>query len=265
MTPSFFILAFIFGTIIGSFLNVVIARYNTGMTLGGRSKCFSCNTTLRWFELIPLVSFLIQHAQCRRCKSKISWQYPLVEIGVGVLFVLIFWHFPPISIEASFTTVYHLLIAALLVVITVYDARHKIIPDPLVYTFALLALLKLFVSPDLSFIVPSAWQILAGPLLAFPFFLFWLVSRGTWMGLGDSKLTLGIGWTLGIGAGLSALVLSFWIGAIISLLWMFVVHKKMKHRFEIPFGPYLVLGMYLVLLWNIQVFDTHAFLDLFAS
>jgi prepilin signal peptidase PulO-like enzyme (type II secretory pathway) len=96
-----------------------------------------------------------------------------------------------------------------------------------------------------------------------PFFLIWLVSKGKWMGLGDAKLTLGIGWVLGLGAGISALALAFWIGAIISVFWMFVVLKKFKTRYEIPFGPYLILGMYLILFWNFRVFDTTAFALLF--
>jgi leader peptidase (prepilin peptidase)/N-methyltransferase len=263
MTSPLLILVFIFGTLIGSFLNVVIARYNTGMTLGGRSKCFSCNKTLRWFELVPIISFVAQSAVCRRCKSKISWQYPLIEAGVGVLFLLIVWYFPPTSLEASFNTVFYLLITSLLVVITVYDAKHKIIPDPLVYTFAVLALAKLFVSPALAFILPSFEAWIAGPLLALPFFLLWLVSKGTWMGLGDAKLMLGIGWVLGIGAGISAAILAFWIGAIISLFWMFVVLRKYKSRYEIPFGPYLVLGMYIVLFWHIRVIDFDSVTALF--
>jgi leader peptidase (prepilin peptidase) / N-methyltransferase len=263
MTPTFLILAFIFGTVIGSFLNVVVARYNTGMTLGGRSMCFSCNKTLTWIELIPLVSFFAQKAACRRCKSKISWQYPLVEALVGVLFALIVWYFPPVSIEASFQTIFYLVITSILVVITVYDAKHKIIPDALSYSFSALALLKLFVAPDLSIAVPALSSLLAGPILAFPFFFLWLISKGRWMGLGDAKLMLGIGWVLGITAGISALVLAFWIGAIISVFWMYVVFKKFKTRYEIPFGPYLILGMYLVLFWHIQIFDIVAFKELF--
>lgn len=264
MPISFILLIFIFGTVIGSFLNVVIARYNTGMTLGGRSKCFTCNRTLRWFELVPILSFIAQGAACRRCRSKISWQYPVIEILVGVLFALIFWYFPPLSVTAAFDTVFYLLITSILIVITVYDARHKIIPDPLVYTFAVLALLKLFVGPDLSFVTPTLWQVLAGPILALPFAALWFFSRGTWMGLGDAKLTLGIGWVLGISAGISAIILAFWIGAIISLSWVWFAFRKFKMRYEIPFGPYLILGMYIVLFWHVQVIDTQVLLELLA-
>src|SRR4051812_36221267 len=117
MTIPYLIFAFIFGTIIGSVLNVVAARYNTGMTFGGRSKCFSCNKTLTWIELIPIISFVAQGAACKRCRSKISWQYPLVEAGTGVMFALIFWFFPPASVQASFSTLFYLIITSILIVI----------------------------------------------------------------------------------------------------------------------------------------------------
>ncbi len=84
---------FIFGTIIGSFLNVVILRYNTGYSpVATRSRCFNCGKILKWYELIPILSFLIQFGRCRNCKSKISIQYPLIELLTGIIFLLIF-HF----------------------------------------------------------------------------------------------------------------------------------------------------------------------------
>ena len=265
MTSFLLVFSFILGTIIGSFLNVVTFRYNTGMTLGGRSKCFSCNKTLSWIELFPILSFIMQSGSCRKCKSKISWQYPMVEIGAGILFLLVFLFFPPVSVVSSFMAVFYLFITCLLVVITTYDIKHKIIPDPLVYTFAIVALARLFISDDLSFVFPSLIDLLSGPILALPFFLLWLLSKGSWMGLGDAKLALGIGWTLGLIPSISAVALAFWIGAGISILWMVIVHKKFKPRYEIPFGPYLVLGMYLVLFFNIQVFDSSTLLYLFSK
>jgi leader peptidase (prepilin peptidase)/N-methyltransferase len=173
----------------------------------------------------------------------------------GLCFLMIFVMFPPITPEASVNTVFYLLITCILLVITIYDMKHKIIPDALVYTFALVSLGKLFISPELAFVVPSIMDVLAGPLLALPFALMWLLSRGTWMGLGDAKLVLGIGWVLGLVPGISAIILAFWIGAIISLVWMYVVVKKFKARYEIPFGPYLILGMYLVLFFGIKVIE----------
>lgn len=254
--PSFFLIfSFVLGTIIGSFLNVVALRYNTGMTLKGRSKCFSCGKNLSWHELVPVLSFLLQRGSCKNCKSKISWQYPIVELFAGFCFLMIFYVFPPMTFEASVSTIFYLFITCLLLIITIYDIKHKIIPDTLVYTFAVIAFAKLFVSPELTLMLPSLSDALAGPILALPFALMWLLSKGAWMGLGDAKLVLGIGWVLGLLPGVSAIVLAFWIGAIFSLIWMYVVMRKFKARYEIPFGPYLILGMYLVLFFGIRIIE----------
>lgn len=236
-------------------MNVVALRYNTGMTLRGRSKCFSCGKNLEWHELIPVFSFLFQNGKCKNCKSKISWQYPVIELLAGVLFLMIFYYFPPISFESSITTVFYIFITCLLLIITIYDIKHKIIPDLLVYTFIFVALVKMFFAPDLSFVIPSTLELLAGPILALPFLLLSLISGGKWMGYADSKLVVGIGWTLGLVAGISSVVLAFWIGAIVSVIWTYVVFRKFKAGHEIPFGPYLILGMYIVLFTGINVID----------
>lgn len=256
--------SFVLGALIGSFLNVVAYRYKTGMTVGGRSRCFSCNRTLAWTELFPVFSFLFQKGKCRKCKSKISLQYPIVELVTGILFLLVFYYFPPVSIIAGITTIFYLFVTSLLVVITVYDAKHKIIPDPFVYTFIGVAFVYMFFGPQMSFHVPTFFQLIAGPILALPFLLTSVLSKGRWMGFADSKLVLGIGWTLGLSSAISAIALAFWIGAIISVLWMAVVLKKFKTHYEIPFGPYLILGMYIVLFWQVQVFDIKGFVSLFS-
>ncbi|MEK7610006.1 MAG: prepilin peptidase [Patescibacteria group bacterium] len=249
------ILSFIFGTVVGSFLNVVSLRFNTGVGLNGRSKCMTCGNKLTLKELIPIFSFVAQKGSCKNCKSKISWQYPLVEFIAGATFVLIFMLFPPVSYLAGFQTLIYILVTCILLVISVYDIKHKIIPDQFVYTFAAVALLGLFVGGSSWWHVPSYGALIAGPLLALPFAFLWLISRGTWMGLGDAKLMLGIGWILGIGAGINAMILAFWIAAAVSVIWLFVVYKKFKPKTEIPFGPYLILGMYLVFLFHVQVLD----------
>lgn len=225
------------------------------MSLGGRSKCFSCSKNLEWHELIPFFSFIFQKGECKKCKSKISWQYPIIEALSGVLFIMIFYYFPPTTLASSFNIIFYLLITCLLIIITIYDIKHKIIPDPLVYLFAFVAFAKLFISPDLAFQLPQFMDILAGPILALPFLFIWVVSKGKWMGFGDVKLILAIGWTLGLMQGVSAVTLAFWIAAVVSVIWMYVIFRKIKSRYEIPFGPYLILGMYLVLFFKIQVFD----------
>lgn len=268
---------FIFGTIIGSFLNVVALRYNTGMGVNGRSKCFSCGKILHWVELMPLVSFILQVGKCRKCKTRISWQYPVVEAVAGILFVLILLKFPPLTLHEGIMTAIYLFITCLMTVITIYDIRHKIIPDSLVYTFAATAFVTIFIREPLIDTIPmmlglhgSIWtswglDIIAGPICALPFALIWLFSKGKWMGLGDAKLILGIGWLLGLSEGVSAVVLAFWIGAAVSILWMKFSYGEFRRRFEIPFAPYLIIGMYIVLFTDLQVIDIVDFLAILMS
>jgi len=259
------IFSFIFGTIIGSFLNVVSLRFNTGTGIGGRSKCMSCGKTLTWKELVPLFSFLWQKGSCKKCQSKISWQYPLVEFVAGTLFVLVFFTFPPTTLTTSITTLIYLFATCLLLVISAYDIKHKIIPDQFVYTFISLSVVNLFIGGVSLWHVPSISAIVAGPLIALPFVLLWWISKYRWMGLGDAKLVLGIGWFLGIGGGVNAVVLSFWIAAVISVAWLLITYRKFKARTEVPFGPYLILGMYLVLVFHIQVLDVQMVRELLMS
>ncbi|MFA6386430.1 MAG: prepilin peptidase [Candidatus Paceibacterota bacterium] len=266
MNTLVFIFIFLLGTIIGSFLNVIIFRFNTGKTIvSGRSICMTCNRTLRWYELIPLFSFLIQSGKCRRCAEKISHQYPLVEFITGLMFVLVAYHFIPIIF---FSPLLYLLIVVLfafifsiLIVISVYDIRHKVIPDKLVFIFSLTAFLSIFINySDFGtlFVLPSASAILAGPLLALPFFFIWLLSRGKWMGLGDAKLMLGLGWILGIYMGLASMILAFWIGAIVGLFIMFFLKKKVSMKTEIPFAPFLIISAFIVFLFSIDIFTLAA-------
>ncbi len=261
-----FVFIFLLGSVIGSFLNVVIYRFNSGKTLGGRSICMSCNKTLSWYELVPVLSFIMQSGKCRKCRSIISYQYPLVEISTGIIFALLAFHFLNILFYSQKTYVfllgYFALLFSLLIVIAVYDMRHKIIPNKLSYIFAALTFLSLFINHTglgHLFVTPSFGSLIAGPLYAAPFALLWLGSKGKWMGLGDAKLILGIGWMLGLFATLTALTFSFWIGSVVSLLVMFVQSKKMNLKTEIPFAPFLIIGTLIVFLCNIDVFSLSTF------
>lgn len=249
----------------GSFLNVVSLRFNTGKTVGGRSKCMTCGKQLTWVELVPVFSFLLQKGACRGCKSKISWQYPLVEFFSGAIFVLIFLVFPPTTPLLAVRTLIYVIITCLLVVISVYDIKHKIIPDNFSCAFSILALASLFIGVSSWFHMPTIWAILAGPILSLPFFALSYFSNGTWMGWGDGKLVIGIGWLLGIGGGINAIILAFWIAAVVSVIWLLATRKKIKPRTEVPFGPYLILGMYIVLLFEVQVIDINMLGEILTS
>jgi prepilin signal peptidase PulO-like enzyme (type II secretory pathway) len=249
---------FLFGSIIGSFLNVVIYRYNSGASLGGRSMCFTCGKKLRWYELVPVFSFLFQRGRCRGCGSKISWQYPLVELTTGMLFLGAF------IVAGSYLRFAYLLIQiALLVVISVYDLRHKIIPDLFSYLFAGFAFMYL-----VYVLYASGWQfellwqdLIAGPVYFAPFAAMWYVSRGKWMGFGDAKLALGIGWFLGMGQAYLAMLFAFWIGSIVGVFLivrsklMAVSHGEevVTMKSEIPFGPFLILGLLIMLYFGSHI------------
>lgn len=254
------VFVFVFGLIVGSFLNVVVYRYNSGVTLGGRSMCFSCGKTLRWYELVPVVSFLVQKGRCRTCKTRISWQYPSVELLTGVLFVGAF-----LTAGSYLRFAYLLIQLSLLVVIGVYDLRHKIIPDLFSYLFAGIAfayLVSMFVLNGFQFSV--YWpDLIAGPVYFAPFAALWYFSRGTWMGFGDAKLALGIGWFLGMGRAYLAMFLSFWIGSIVGIILMLYsryggsragkAKGKVTMKSEIPFGPFLIIGLLIMTFFSEQI------------
>lgn len=258
------LLTFIFGTIIGSFLNVVIYRYGSGRSIGGRSGCSTCGRDLAWFEMVPLLSFVLLEAKCRKCKTHISWQYPVVELVTGLVFTALYIKFQYlVSFGIISDMLLYWLVFSLLMVIAVYDLRHKIIPDGMVYFFALLAFIALFFNLAGGYItIPSIWSIIAGPILALPFFLMWLVSGGRWIGLGDAKLALGIGFLLGLTQGVAALLLAFWIGAILGIAMVVIgnisgslsAKKQVTLRTEIPFAPFMILGVFVVFIFGIDIY-----------
>ncbi len=255
----FIIFFFIFGLIVGSFLNVVIIRHNTNRSLGGRSGCMVCQKKLGWYELIPVFSFLFLKGRCKGCQTKISIQYPLVELTTGIIFSLLFVKFQnlfqinPFSFYLTF--IFYAVAFSLLLMIAVYDLRHKIISDKLILIFSILTFLGLFSFSMHGFYIhlPMLWQFLAGILLALPFALLWLVSRGAWMGLGDAKLALGLGWLLGLAQGLSGLVLAFWTGALVGIV-LLIFSKKYSMKTEIPFAPFLVLGAIIAFFFGLNFF-----------
>lgn len=252
------IVIFVLGLIIGSFLNVVINRYGSE-SITGRSYCPSCKRTLSPFELIPLISFLLLKGRCRNCHTSISFQYPIVELLSGFLFTLVY-----LKYGLSFSFIFYSLIWSLLLVITVYDYKHTIIPDALVFSFAFFSFVKIFYDYGFPNFTLGLSHFFAGPIFFLPFFLLWWYSKGEWIGLGDGKLALGIGFFLGLSGGLTAIVLSFWIGAVVSLILLYLSRflksknllfkgKELTMKSEIPFGPFLILGTALVFFCDVSI------------
>lgn len=263
-TYYLFVLFFL-GAIIGSFLNVIIYRLHTGRSLQGRSHCLSCNEQLRWFELIPVVSYLVLRARCRTCASFIPARYLIVELLTAFGFLLMGHLF----MANPLLLFLNLVLYALLVVVVVYDMYHTIIPDEYVAYIGVVALAVLahayfLMGAGIDALLASVF----GGVGAAAFFaLFWLVSKGKWMGLGDAKLMLPLGIILGPYGAFSAVVLSFWIGATISvaligLQRLFAAGKTripfmrvpLTIKSEVPFAPFLVLGFFAVHLFHVDIF-----------
>ncbi len=257
------------GLIVGSFLNVVVLRRDV-KSVGGRSECMSCGAKLRAYDMIPVVSWLVLGGRCRDCGSAISPQYPLVELSAALVFAVIGGTalvFDPILSAIA------LFIGAALIAIAAYDILHTIIPDMWAYAFAGAALLLLAyggVPTDGSLIAYA----LAGPVAALPISVLWLISGGRWIGLGDAKLSLGMGWLLGPVYGIGAVFFGFVIGAVVSVFILMPLphviaylrakgivrfrthgaHLTMKS--EVPFGPFLIASCLIVwfsLLYNLPL------------
>lgn len=260
------ILVGLLGISIGSFLNVVVLRGIANKKLTGRSACPYCGHVLRYYELVPIFSYLVQWGRCRVCRTRLSVQYPLVEALAGVVFVAVYAHvagpspysLPPVTL---FELVIDFAIWSVLIAITVYDFRTQLIPNRFSYTFAALALVGslVVISAEGLPSVPAAVNVLvAGPVVFAPFYMLWFVSKGRWLGLGDGKLALGIGFFLGLSGGYAAVLLAFWIGAVLSLFVIGFQHMRtyiakrdapdnvLTLKSEVPFGPFLVLGTCIV-------------------
>jgi prepilin signal peptidase PulO-like enzyme (type II secretory pathway) len=261
------LLLFVFGIAMGSFLNVVAVRYDgdhfllSEKTIGGRSHCPHCKKTLRWFELVPLVSFIMLGGKCARCDVRIGFQYPLVELVSGLVFALV-----PYRVETFFglsgaalcgAAALWVVIFEALLVMALIDVRLGIIPDELSAFLAVLAVffgiftvgyLGLANVSLISFYGPlfglqqNFWlnHIFAGLFAGAFFGLLILCTRGKGMGMGDLKLAIPLGLIFGWPDILLIIAFANVIGAIVGLAAV-VVGKKTIHG-TIPFGPFLAMG-----------------------
>jgi len=265
-----FVVVFLFGLVVGSFLNVCIVRLPREQSIvSPRSQCPRCRTLIRWYDNIPLVSFLALRGKCRSCGLPISWRYPLVELLNGLLYL---WACAAFGLTGEAGMV--MALCSALLVITFIDLDHQIIPDVITLPGMVIGLLAapLFMSalePPLAFglgrLVPSAGTYLTGfvnslvglVLGAAPLFIIgWLWERlrkVEAMGGGDVKYMGMVGSFLGWKGAFLTIMLGALTGSIVGLTLIALKQHQMDK--VIPFGPYLAFGTLLTLFYGADIID----------
>lgn len=263
-------LAFVFGLLVGSFLNVVILRLPARMEWGwrqeareilgqpeayepkppglvvSRSACPMCGHQLAAWENIPVLSFLLLRGRCRACRTPISRQYPMVELITGLLFAVCAWRFG-VSVELGFALVF----TAALVALSGIDLRTTLLPDqivlPLLWLGLLASLVTLFVDPVSAILGAAAGYLSLWSIAG----LFELLTKKPGMGAGDFKLLAALGAWCGVKAVLPIILISSVVGAIIGSIWLATAGK---HRdTQIPFGHYLAIAGWLQFISGIDL------------
>jgi leader peptidase (prepilin peptidase)/N-methyltransferase len=246
------ILLFIIGAVFGSFYNVVICRVPEGKSIiVPRSSCGSCGSVLKAKDLIPVLSYIMLRGKCRYCKSFISIQYTVVELLSAFLFVTLFIKFC-LTIELLFS----IYLMSVLLIVFFIDLKHKIIPNGLVIAAlaggAVFFIIRFWYddvilagdpwySPLLGMVVTSSFLLLVA-------LIGMAVYKVDALGMGDVKIFLPIGLFLGLKLGLAALVLSVFLGGFTGLVLLLTKTKTRKS--QIPFGPFIVIGTFLSLLFG---------------
>lgn len=231
METFFIIVFFLFGTLFGSFFNVVGLRVPKKISFAkGRSFCPSCKRTLTMYELIPVVSFLIQRGKCRNCQTKISIIYPVTEIVTGFLFAFCYY-------KLGFTVelITALLLMSMLMILFVTDVKYMLIPNNVLLFFLPLFIIMRIINPLTPWHSSITGSVIGFVLLA----VIIIVSKGG-MGAGDMKL-FGV---LGIILGLANVLLTFFLASLFGALVgsILIWSKIIKRKQPIPFGPYIIVA-----------------------
>lgn len=253
---------FILGLIIGSFLDVFVTRFHTGKSINGRSHCTSCGHTLSWYELFPLVSYLVLRGRCLNCGGHIPLRLLVMEIATGLLFVYVY-----ASVTTPLELFLGLVLVSLLMATAAYDMHHMVIPHEFVFALLVFSVLQLTVLMyphfTLQQLVP---HVVSASGAALFYSALWLISKGRWIGLGDAKLAFPLGLLFLPLESFSFVVLSFWVGAAISVLvlclqrlWYSGQHRlpilggPLTMKSEVPFAPFMIAAFLLVYFSHVQV------------
>lgn len=253
--PTLTIASIFLGAMVGSFLNVCIHRLPKEESIvKPGSHCPKCNTPIRFYDNIPLVSYLLLGGKCRYCQTSISIQYPIVEAITALSSFFLFMRF---GISLSF--IYYFLFVAALIAITVIDLYHQIIPDVISLPGIVVGLLGSLIIPQITFWTSLIGMLAGGGSLFLVATVYqWLFKREG-MGGGDVKLLAMIGAFLGWKAVILTIFLSSFIGSIIGVAVMLIKGKDFKYA--IPFGPFLALGAVISLLFGEQLIEWYLYFN----
>jgi len=239
---------------VGSFLNVLADRLPRGEdVLTSRSHCDHCKHKLLWYELIPLLSFLLQQGNTRCCHKKLSFQYPLSELVTGVGFVLLsVFPFPHgFSLQSSFLIPYSLflILFSLMLVIFIADFKYEIIPMEMIIIGFFTALCFHFINfTNLMNFTNFFFAALGAGAF---FFCLWFFSKGKAMGDGDIYLASLLGFLMGFPNIIISLYAAFLTGAVVGVI--LILQRKKRLKSHIPFGPFLILGYGITVVWGANI------------
>jgi leader peptidase (prepilin peptidase)/N-methyltransferase len=239
---------FIFGMCIGSFLNVCIYRLPASKSIANppRSICPNCNSHIRFYDNIPVLSYIWLKGRCRNCDAPISFRYPLVEVMSGIVAVALLFKFG-LSLESL---VYFVFISSLLV-ITFIDLDHKIIPDVISLPGIPTGLVASFALPTITLKASALGLLIGGGSLWFVAWAYNLIAHRDGMGGGDIKLLAMIGTIIGWKGVIFTIFASSVIGSCVGITMMLIKGKNMK--FAIPFGPFLSIGAIAYVFFGAQI------------
>lgn len=249
-----YVTIFIFAIFIGSFLNVCIYRIPKKESIVfGRSYCTNCNETLKWYDMVPIFSFLLLKRKCRFCKSKVSFQYPIVEGLNGILYMAVFYVYGWSTGMDVLLNIIYCFIIFVLIIISVIDNRTYTIPLALNTTLYLLGLILVLIK---YFAYDRSNKLLLEHIIGFfaiSLFLaaIFYITKGKGIGGGDVKLMAGAGLILGWKLVLLSFILSCIFASLIHLIRM----KVKKVDSTLAFGPYLCLGIIVVLLFGNDIIN----------
>lgn len=249
-----YVLIFIIGACIGSFLNVVIYRLPEKKSIWKkRSNCPHCHQKLKNYDLVPIFSFIWLKAKCRGCKQKISWQYPSVELVTGLLFVFLAYHHQVGQAMANPMFFRDLVFVAGLIIIFTTDLRYYLIFDAVSIPLMVFAFLVNFfiLSHSGNYFSILINLLLAGVIGSGFFALQYWISKGKWVGGGDIRLGAVMGFMLGWPIIFVALILAYVSGAVISVILLAFKIKTMKS--PVPFGVFLTGSTFVALFWGQQL------------